>query len=130
MSESINLESSQPELQEPKRHYLNFENFKLDWSMLLPDAEEEENVIDWNKLMYGEDQCLEFDLKKNERLMRPESYDYMFRRASDRTDMEKFFLKQSGFCAYDNDSEEELEEEKKEELKIKRFVIDNSLRND
>ena len=50
--------------------------------------------------------------------MKPEFYEYLFKRASERTEMEKFYLRQSGFDAYDNDSDEDVEEEK-----IKRFIV-------
>lgn len=103
---------------ELERKYLPVENYKFDWNMMLYGEEEEESVIDWNKLIYGEDQLLEFDLKKNENLMRPEFYEYMFKKASERTEVEKFYLKQSGFCAYENESDEDLEE-----TKIKRFIV-------
>ena len=103
---------------ELERKYLPVTNYKFDWNMMLYGEEEEESVIDWNKLIYGEDQLLEFDLKKNEMLMRPEFYEYMFKRASERSEVEKFYLKQSGFCS---ESDEEAEEV--EETKIKRFIV-------
>ena len=118
---------------ELERHYLPIENFNFDWNMILYGEDEENEVIDWNKLIYGQDQMLEFDLQKNEKLMRPEFYDYMFRRASERTEIEKFYLKQSGFDAYDDDSQEEIEMQKTVEAeaseKIRRFIIDNKLRS-
>lgn len=126
MSGMVILDSSDFEekheevMEEPERHYLPIENYKFDWSMMLPDAEDEESNIDWNKLIYGADQCLEFDLKKNEKLMRPEYYGYLFQRASERSEMEKFYLRQSGFCAYEEESDEDVAEEKI----IKRFVIE------
>jgi len=101
---------------ELEKNYLPVTNYKFDWNMMLYGEDEEESVIDWNKLIYGEDQLLEFDLKKNERLMRPEFYEYMFKRASERSEIEKFYLKQSGFG--EDESDEDVEE-----TKIKRFII-------
>lgn len=105
---------------EPERHYLPAENYHFDWNGLLGSSiDENGDIIDWNKLIYNEEQLLEFDLKKQERALRPESYDYMFKKASERTELEKFYLRQSGFCAYDEDSDEDCEEQR-----IKRFIID------
>lgn len=105
---------------EPERNYLPTENYNFNWNMLLGSAiDDKGDNIDWNKLVYNEEQLLEFDLKKQERLLRPESYDYIFKKASERTELEKFYLRQSGFCAYDEDSDEDCEEQR-----IKRFVID------
>lgn len=110
------------EQEEPERHYLPVTNFHFDWNMMLYSQEQEEGFeLDWNKLIYGEDQMLEFDLKKNEKLMRPEHYEYLFKPPSQRTEIEKFFLKQSGFCNEEEDADiEELESQ--EALPI-RFVI-------
>lgn len=106
---------------ELERNYLPIENYVFDWNMMLYCDEEKEPVIDWNKLVYNEDQLLEFDLKKNEKLMRPEYYQYMFQRASERSEIEKFYLKQSGFSSFgdENDSNEDVEE-----TKIKRFIVE------
>ena len=93
---------------ELERNYLPIENYKFDWNMMLYGEDEKGFELDWNKLVYNEDQLLDFDLKKNERLMKPEYYEYLFRRASERTEQEKFYLKQSGFCAYENDSDEDV----------------------
>ena len=127
LSELDKLDEPEPVPYEPERHYLPIENFNFDWNMILYGEDEENEVIDWNKLIYGQDQMLEFDLQKNEKLMRPEFYDYMFRRASERTEIEKFYLKQSGFDAYDDDSQEEIEAEASE--KIRRFIVDHKLRS-
>lgn len=133
LSELDKLDALEPVPYEPERHYLPIDNFKFNWNMMLYGEDETNCEIDWNKLIYGEDQMLEFDLKKNEKIMRPEYYDYMFRRSTDRTDIEKYFLRQSGFDAYDDDSQEELEAHKEIEgeatEKIRRFVIDNKLRS-
>jgi len=104
---------------ELERNYLPIENYVFDWNMMLYSEDENKFEIDWNKLVYNEDQLLEFDLKKNEKLMRPEYYQYMFQRASERSEIEKFYLKQSGFCAYENESDEDVEE-----AKIKRFIVE------
>jgi hypothetical protein len=128
MSEMVILDNSdfeEKQMEEPERHYLPLDNFKFDWSMMLPDQENEnDGVLDWNKLIYGPDQCLEFDLKKNEKLMRPEFYGYLFKKASERSEMEKFYLKQSGFCAYEEESDEDMLDAIREEQKIKRFIVD------
>jgi hypothetical protein len=95
------------EQEEPERHYLPTTNFLFDWNKMLYGEEEESGIeIDWNKLIYNEEQMIEFDLKKNEKIMRPEHYEYLFKPPSQRSDMEKFFLQQSGFC---NEEEEEDE---------------------
>ena len=111
----------QPELE---RHYLPVTNYNLDWNMLLYGQDEETGFeIDWNKLIYNEDQLLEFELKRQERKLRPEFYEYLFSAPAQRSDMEKFFLAQSGFCI----EEGEDEEEEINDIPIKRFVIDPSL---
>jgi len=110
----------QPELE---RHYLPATNYNIDWNMLLYGQEEETGFqIDWNKLIYNEDQLLEFELKRQERMLRPEHYEYLFSAPAQRSEMEKFFLSQSGFSI----DEDEEEEENENEL-IKRFVIAPSM---
>jgi len=106
---------------ELERNYLPIENYVFDWNMMIYGEDENKFEIDWNKLVYNEDQLLEFDLKKNEKLMRPEYYQYMFQRASERTEIEKFYLMQSGFSSFgdENDSDEDVEE-----TKIKRFIVE------
>jgi len=106
---------------ELERNYLPIENYVFDWNMMIYGEDKKEFEIDWNKLIYNEDQLLEFDLKKNEKLMRPEYYQYMFQRASERTEIEKFYLMQSGFSSFgdENDSDEDVEE-----TKIKRFIVE------
>jgi hypothetical protein len=122
---SLSELDTEPVPYEPERHYLPIDNFKFDWNMMLYGEDETNNEIDWNKLVYGEDQMLEFDLKKNEKIMRPEYYNYMFRKSSEITDLEKYFLKQSGF-EYELEVHKEIETVEIE--KMRRFVIDNKLR--
>ena len=109
---------------EPERNYLPIENFCFDWNMMLYGDHEEGFQIDWNKLIYNDEQLLEFKLKKDEKLLRPEHYEYLFKRNSERSEIEKYFLRQSGFCAYDNDSDEEMDV-----VRERRLVIDNTLRS-
>lgn len=118
-NQNIIKEKEEGEIQ-LERNYLPIENYVFDWNMMIYGEEEKEFEIDWNKLVYNEDQLLEFDLKKNEKLMRPEYYQYMFQRASERSEIEKFYLKQSGFSSFgdENDSDEDVEE-----TKIKRFIV-------
>jgi hypothetical protein len=104
--------------QEPERRYIPISQFKIDWSMMLYDSvDEKEETIDWNKMVYGEQQLAQFDLQKSEKTMKPEFYEYLFRKPSERTEQEKYFLGQSGFDAEDDESEDE------EEKLIKRLVI-------
>jgi hypothetical protein len=108
-----------------ERHYLPLENYILDWNMLLYGEEEETGFqIDWNKLVYNEDQLLEFTLRQQEKMLRPEHYGYLFSAPAQRSEMEKFFLTQSGFCI-DEDVEEE--EDEINDIPIKRLVLDPSL---
>ena len=118
-------EFDEPLPYEPERNYLPIENFKLDWNMMLYGADENGDEIDWNKLVYNDDQLLEFNLQKQEKILRPEYYEYLFKKNSERSELEKYFLRQSGFGAYDDDSDEELEINRVE----KRLVINNILRS-
>lgn len=120
------------EQEEPERHYLPMTNWKFDWNMMLYGEDEETGFqLDWNKLIYGEEQMLDFDLKKNEKLMRPEHYEYLFKPPSQRSEMEKFFLKQSGFCN-DEDLEEpeEPEDQGAQGAVPIRFIISPELHGD
>lgn len=106
----------QPELE---RHYLPATNYNIDWNMLLYGQEEETGFqIDWNKLVYNEEQLLEFDLKRQEKLLRPEFYGYLFSAPAQRSEMEKFFLSQSGFSIEEDDVEDDPTD-----IPIKRLVI-------
>ena len=103
---------------EPERHYLPTSQFKIDWNMLLYDGVDEKDiVVDSNKLIYGKEQLAQFNLQKSEKAMKPEFYEYLFRKPNERTEQEKYILSQSGFDAEDNDSDNE------EEKLMKRFVI-------
>jgi tRNA splicing endonuclease len=116
---------SEIDLIEPERHYLPLENYILDWNMLLYGEEEESGFqIDWNKLIYNEEQLLDFSLRQQEKMLRPEHYEYLFSAPAQRSEMEKFFLTQSGFCI---DEEEDAEEDEINDIPIKRLVIDPAL---
>lgn len=110
------------EEKELERNYLPIENYIFDWNMMLYSENENESEIDWNKLIYNDEQLLEFELKKNEKKMKPEFYEYLFKKSNERSEMEKFYLRESGFDIYDYDSEES-DAVIKEEERIKRFII-------
>jgi hypothetical protein len=107
---------------EPERHYKPLDSFILDWNKLLFVQDDNGVELDWNKLIYNDEQLLELTLKQQERFLRPEHYEFLFSAPSQRTDMEKFFLSQSGFCIDEEDDFYEGEEEM-----IKRLVIDPSM---
>ena len=111
----------QPELE---RHYKPLTSCSIDYNMLFYGQEENGSAIDWNKLIYNEEQLQEFTLRKQEKIFRPEFYEYLFSAPAERTEMEKFFLTQSGFSIDENEDEDEDEEM---EQPIRRFVIDPSL---
>ena len=98
------------EVKETERHYLHESQFKLDWSMLLytPEQEDEDTVIDWNKLVYNEEQYQEFVEKKRRQVFRTEMIDFLYKPFHERTDEEKFFLKEAGYCIYSEEGDGEL----------------------
>jgi hypothetical protein len=124
-NEEIHLDSSvQP--YEPERNYLPVTNFYFDWNMAMYTDEIEEAPgfkLDWNKLIYNEEQISQFSLQKEEKMMRPEFYEYLFKKPTHRSDMEKFFLQQSGFC-----NDDCPDEEQEDEQIIKRLVTTGLLR--
>jgi len=96
--------------------------WKMDWNMLLYTPEEESGFqLDWNKLIYNEEQLAEFYLQKTEKMIKPDKYEYLFENPSERSAMEKYYLKMAG---YDVDEEEETDED----LIVKRLIVNGMLR--
>ena len=109
---------------EPERHYKPLSSCSIDWNMFnYSEPEEASCVVDWNKMVYNDEQLEEFYLRKQEKMFRPEFYEYLFSAPRDKTEMEKFFLIQSGFCI----DEEEDDWNDINDIPIKRLVIDPTL---
>lgn len=97
---------------EPEKEYLPTRNFKLDMSMLDYGVAEKAYKMDWNKLVYGNEQMLDFLLNKEEERLPCRYYNYLFQKPHRRSDMEKHFLKEKGFQienGHESDEEDELD---------------------
>ena len=58
-------DTSLSEEKELERHYSNTSTWKMDWNMLLYQAEADDGFqLDWNKLLYNDEQLEEFKLQK------------------------------------------------------------------
>lgn len=127
MEEEKNMEQSIIDTlnKDLERNYLpqnEMATWKMDWNMLLYSPEEESGFqLDWNKLIYNEEQLAEFYLQKNEKIIQPNKYEYLFENPSERTPMEKYYLKMAG---YDVDEKEETDED----LIVKRLIVNGMLR--
>jgi hypothetical protein len=115
------IDDLNPELE---RNYLSIKEqtaWKMDWNMLLYCEEDESGFkIDWNKLLYNEEQLEEFNLQRQEKLVQPDKYEYLFENPTHRTPMELFYLKQAGYEV------EEIEEDN--ETIIKKLIVTGLLR--
>lgn len=95
---------------EPEKEYLPCKNFKLDMSLLDYGVAEKAYQMDWNKLVYGNDQMLDFLLNKEEQRLPCRYYNYLFQKPNRRSDMEKHFLKEKGFQIGNGDESDEDDE--------------------
>lgn len=112
--------------QDLERNYLSSKEqatWMMDWNMLLYSEEEESGFkLDWNKLIYNEEQLEEFNLQRQEKMIQPDRYEYLFNNPSERTPMEKIYLKQAGYDV------EETECEEDNETIVKRLIVQNLLK--
>lgn len=120
----IQIESSEPE-----RHYLSIHEqtkWIMDWNMLLYQPEVETGFqLDWNKLVYNDEQMAEFNLQKQEKMIQPDKYEYLFENITQRTPMELYFLKMAGY-----DIDESMNDDVKDEddnSVLKRLIIQDRL---
>jgi len=73
-------------------------DWRIDWNMLLYTPEDKSNYeLDWNKLIYNEEQLAEFNAQKQDKIIHPDKYEYLFENVTQRTAMEIFHLKQAGY---------------------------------
>jgi hypothetical protein len=82
-------------------------NFKLDLNMLNYGIAEKTYELDWNKLIYGTDQMLDFLLNKEEERLPCRYYNYLFKSPSHRTDLEQYFLRERGIEIIDDSDEDD-----------------------
>lgn len=98
--------------EEPIRHYTPLTaSFMLDWNKLLYSQEEEDSgcKLDWNRLIYNEEQIEEFNRQKKEKLVRPNMLEFLTAPPCERTEMEKYFLKEAGYDLNEEPDEYDLE---------------------
>jgi hypothetical protein len=81
--------------------------FEIDWDMLNYTVAEKPYEMDWNKLIYGNEQMLEFLLNKEEERMPSVYYNYLFKKPKMRGDMEKHFLRERGIEIIDDESDDD-----------------------
>jgi hypothetical protein len=115
--------------EEPKRNYLSIQEqtkWKMDWNMLLFQPEDKQGFqLDWNKLIYNDDQMAEFNLQKQEKIIQPDKYEYLFENPTERSPMELYFLKMAGY-----DVDEFVNDDIKDEddaSVLKRLIIQDKL---
>lgn len=115
--------------QEPERHYLDIKDqtkWKMDWNMLLYQPEDEKGFqLDWNKLIYNDEQMTEFNLQKQEKMLQPDKYEYLFENITQRTPMELYYLKMAGY-----DIDESINDDIKDEddaSVLKRLIVQDKL---
>ena len=82
-------------------------NFKLDLNMLNYGIAEKTYELDWNRLIYGTDQMLDFLLNKEEERLPCRYYNYLFKSPSRRSNMEQYFLRERGIEIIDDSSDED-----------------------
>ena len=113
--------------EEPERHYLSvydLTKWKMDWNMLLFQPEDKNGFdLDWNKLIYNDEQMAEFNLQKQEKMIQPDKYEYLFENPTQRSPLELYYLKMAGYDV------EEIATEKEEdnEVIVKRLIIQDKL---
>jgi hypothetical protein len=96
---NMNVDNLNRDLERKYMDDCDMATWKMDWNMLLYQPEEESGFqLDWNKLIYNEEQLAEFYLQKNEKMIKPDKYEYLFENPSQRTPMEKYYLKIRILC--------------------------------
>lgn len=120
---------NEQESYEPERNYLSAQDqskWKLDWNMLLYQPEVENGFkIDWNKLVYNDDQMSEFNLQKQEKMIQPDKYEYLFENPTERSAMELYYLKMAGYDIAEFDNQDSAQNN--DEAIIKRLIINDTL---
>lgn len=83
---------------EPERIYKPVSTFNLSLNMLnyAPPDEYTGFQIDWDKMVYGDDQLNQFIINKNEKVLRPDCYGYLFD-PTQKTPFEKWVLEKGGY---------------------------------
>jgi hypothetical protein len=117
------------ESSEPERHYLSvYEQSKwiMDWNMLLYQPEEESGFkLDWNKLIYNDEQMAEFNLQKQEKMIQPDKYEYLFENITQRTPMELYYLKMAGYDVPESINDDI--EDQDDSSVLKRLIVQDKL---
>lgn len=125
------IDELNPEL---KKNYLSIKEqatWKMDWNMLLYSEEETGSgfKLDWNKLIYNDEQLEEFNLQRQEKMVQPDKYEYLFQNPNNRTPIELYYLKEAGYDVEEVKEKQEIEEKEEDnETIIKRLIIQNLLR--
>lgn len=81
---------------EPERLYTSLQNFNLNYNMLNYAEQNNGFTLDWDRLVYGDDQINKFIINKQEKLLQPAAYNYLFD-PTDKTPFEKWVLEQEGY---------------------------------
>ena len=120
---------------EPQRHYLSNAKqatWKMDWNMLLYQHEMDDGFqLDWNKLLYNDEQLIEFNLQKNEKILKPDRYEYLFETPNKKTAMEIYYLKQAGYDVdnINDDINDDIYDDENEKI-IERLIVTGLLRRE
>jgi hypothetical protein len=115
--------------EEPERHYLSIQEqskWIMDWNMLLYQPEEDTGFkLDWNKLIYNDEQMAEFNLQKQEKIIQPDKYEYLFENPTERSPLELYYLKMAGYDV-DEFVNDDINEDNNEAI-VKRLIIQDKL---
>ena len=93
---SISESECEPEPEfEPEPYSIPNPYFRFDINMLNYSTEDDNGfTLDWNKLVYNDDQITDFVKEKNHKDIKPEAYDYLFN--PEPSEWEKAILKEKG----------------------------------
>jgi hypothetical protein len=106
-----------------QKHDLRIGIYELNGQPILED--EKGFQLDWNKLIYNDDQITEFNLQKHEKMIQPDKYEYLFENPTQRSPLELFYLKMAGYDV-DEFVNDDINEDNNESI-VKRLIIQDIL---